>query len=1428
MAQMIKRISKFALLVFFISMFTPIVAPEVLEQSEARSGKTTICHRTKSVKNPYRKITVSTSALNSGHKNHDGGLWTTSSVQGDTWGDIIPDETAGGSNTVDKNFTATGQAIWRGLTLNPVTGSAVCKTMTMKQFKDGELEAGQTAAQIIASIKDAEADEDEALLRTLGLTFNTFDTTAELDSVVIASQAVVVTTQTASSVTTTTATLNGSVKTDATALTCHFEYSANSGFDPSTLNPSTATSVPQNATTSRTVNLTGLTTSTKYFYRLVCHDSGGGDIYGDTFFFTTGTTYAITYDSNTANSGLVPSDSSLYSSSESANVRGNEGSLVKTGYTFAGWTLSSAGTGTVYSPSNTTTIAMSENRVLYAKWTATTFPVTFDSNTATSGTISSQTYTAGTSQALTSNAFSKTGFTFAGWATSSGGSVAYSNGQSITLYETTTVYAKWTAGTYAVTFDSNTATSGAMSNQSFTAGAPFALTTNGFTKTGFTFAGWATTSGGSVVYSNASSVTLSGATTLYAKWTAGTYTVTFDSNTATSGTMSNQSFTAGTGQTLTTNGFTKSGFTFNGWATSSGGGVVYTNTASITIYADLILYANWSGDSDWRIDYDGNSNTGGTIPVFQSVTRTQAIAARDNSGSLVRTGYLFDGWNTNSGGTGTPYAVLANITPTANTTLYAKWVATSFPITFDSNTATSGSMTNQTFTAGTGQALTAIGFTKTGFSFAGWATSSGGSIVYTDSQTVTLYETATVFAKWTAGTFILTFDSNTATSGSMSTQSFTAGTSQAISSNGFSKSGFTFGGWSSSSGGSVEYANGASLTIYASTTLYAIWVATYSVTYTLDGGSGTAPTESDKASGATFNLASGSGLIKSGFTFAGWSCNSGSTLSAGTSFTMPAAALTCVAQWTASGSSGGSGRGPDQNNSNAGSKKTAAVMLITVATTAVKGKATVTQPSNANNSNATGSGSTGSGSTGSTGSGDNSTAAATSPSGPLNVNTVKLSETTDLSSVVSTGVDFSGKNLDKVTVKNNEVSVQAKRDFSGKTEVTITTTNADNEVTEITATVIVLPLQVTRQSIRAISGGSTRVTWVRSPNAIEYEISYNGEVLCRTSATLCFLTVAVPPNETVQIKSIGKDNTESLPVEAKYNAPVSLDPTPEPPQGPPAPQAPATTPDAPIAPAEVPAPIARVEGVGIVPITVTENADKTGLDIKGADWAIAIDSTKKLVQGNTEDSSSRVVIEKGNTVTTNGTGFKPNTQVDVWVYSTPIWLGAVMTDENGNFVTTLPMPDALSEGEHTFQAKGQTPEGLIRSASVPITLIPAVANNGGRLRFEVYFGMNSVVITSTQKARINAQVKRALSIAAKDAKFSIKVVGWVQPNPNPGNIAFLSKFRANNVATEMKKLGLKGGYSLNYAGLGKDNEPKMRHATVVIVWNKSKVIDPSA
>lgn len=240
-------------------------------------------------------------------------------------------------------------------------------------------------------------------------------------------------------------------------------------------------------------------------------------------------------------------------------------------------------------------------------------------------------------------------------------------------------------------------------------------------------------------------------------------------------------------------------------------------------------------------------------------------------------------------------------------------------------------------------------------------------------------------------------------------------------------------------------------------------------------------------------------------------------------------------------------------------------------------------------------------------------------------------------------------------------------------------------------------------------------------------------------------------------------------------------------------------------------------------VTVRPNEDKTGIIVQSDDWSLQIKSTTQFVQGSVEDTSARVVIEKGNTVTTSGTGFKPYSQVDVYVYSTPTWLGAVLTDEFGNFTTTLPMPASLPEGDHTFQAQGQTPESKERYASIPITLVPAtVTNKPGSMRFEVYFGMNGVVISKSEKAKSARMVKIAKSKIASGAKVTIEISGWVQPNPNPGNIKYLSTNRAKNVRALVQSLGLKGSYILKFPGLEKDNIPSARHASVVIKWSKSK------
>ena len=116
---------------------------------------------------------------------------------------------------------------------------------------------------------------------------------------------------------------------------------------------------------------------------------------------------------------------------------------------------------------------------------------------------------------------------FAGWAKTKTGAVAYKNQQSVknlrTDGKTTTLYAKWAKKTYTVEFVANGGT-GKMSKQSMTYGTAKALSANRFTRSGWTFAGWARTAGGAKAYGDKQSVknlTANGGTVkLYALWTA--------------------------------------------------------------------------------------------------------------------------------------------------------------------------------------------------------------------------------------------------------------------------------------------------------------------------------------------------------------------------------------------------------------------------------------------------------------------------------------------------------------------------------------------------------------------------------------------------------------------------------------------------------------------------------------------------------------------------------------------------------------------------------------------------------------------------------------------------------------------------------------------------------------------------------------------
>ena len=97
--------------------------------------------------------------------------------------------------------------------------------------------------------------------------------------------------------------------------------------------------------------------------------------------------FTVTYNANGATSGSVPTDATSYSSGATVTVKGNTGSLAKTGWTFAGWNTNATGTGTDRAASST--FSISANTTLYAKWTCT---VTWSVNGSTS-VYSAQTIT---------------------------------------------------------------------------------------------------------------------------------------------------------------------------------------------------------------------------------------------------------------------------------------------------------------------------------------------------------------------------------------------------------------------------------------------------------------------------------------------------------------------------------------------------------------------------------------------------------------------------------------------------------------------------------------------------------------------------------------------------------------------------------------------------------------------------------------------------------------------------------------------------------------------------------------------------------------------------------------------------------------------------------------------------------------------------
>lgn len=275
-----------------------------------------------------------------------------------------------------------------------------------------------------------------------------------------------------------------------------------------------------------------------------------------------------------------------------------------------------------------------------------------------------------------------------------------------------------------------------------------------------------------------------------------------------------------------------------------------------------------SAQTQVTVTYNINGGTGIT-PTAQTVN-SGTIITLPNGNGFTRDGYIFSGWNTNANGTGTNYNGGSTMLPTASMTLYARWVimpngteGSPYPLT--ANTWSNGSIINSASGSAIWYSLNVVSgtiyymwwndsydgnYTKT-LDVKTSAYYSNGTSIFTDvdsgwtnARAFTATSTGTVKIKvipYTSGnvgtfgiayntnntrpisSYTITYNINNGTGTTPASQTVAIGNSVAVPNNdGFSRSGYTFGGWNTSTTGTgsnynayIEFTPTSSMTLYA-------------------------------------------------------------------------------------------------------------------------------------------------------------------------------------------------------------------------------------------------------------------------------------------------------------------------------------------------------------------------------------------------------------------------------------------------------------------------------------------------------------------------------------------------------------------------------------------------------------------------------------
>ncbi len=586
--------------------------------------------------------------------------------------------------------------------------------------------------------------------------------------------------------------------------------------------------------------------------------------------------YGLKFNGNGNSGGTVPSDMTYLSGVDFYMPSSN---LERAGYTFKGWARNSNATEAEFSPGSrysdgNEALRGSPTTTLYAVWQPNTYRVTAYAN---NGEISETRGWSGSGNSAYKDVVYKTtygtmpsatryGYYLTGWYTSSTGGSQITDYNVVDITNNLDVYAHWTPYDYTITAFAN---GGVIPSTSGWSGSGVSVSKNvNFdnsygtlptpTRTGYTFAGWYTSSSGGTKVTSSTILSTTGNKSIHAHWTVNSYRVTanlgggyveaygsFNGNNGIVSKAINYNSTYGTLPTVK-----RSGYYFTGWYTAPSGGSKVESTTVMATASASTIYARWS-QNIYKVVLNYN---GGTYSGSGSRSEDFTYGTSKTFPVPIKTGYDLTMWNCsfstsesfNCDSNGNLTITVPYLGENNNSvTFTAQWQAKTYTLTANAN---GGSIPTTSGWSGSGaSASKTITFdstygtlptpTRTGHTFAGWYTAASSGEAVSATTGVTTTGNRTIYAHWTVNSYTLTADANMtgatftsvpngwSGSGTTRTRSVIYNTSYGILPTP-AKEGYIFLGWyTAANGGSSVY---STTTMGAGNTrIYAHWERTW-------------------------------------------------------------------------------------------------------------------------------------------------------------------------------------------------------------------------------------------------------------------------------------------------------------------------------------------------------------------------------------------------------------------------------------------------------------------------------------------------------------------------------------------------------------------------------------------------------------------------